>query len=81
MTAVINRSQFLRLSVSFRNNLTSLSINGFPGSNFKNLFFAVKNVFWSKITILYIFDCLVDHTTKKEKQKNPSHETSQTSAQ
>ena len=33
------------------------------------------------MTILQIFDCLVVHTTKKEKKKNSSHETSQTSAQ
>ena len=29
---------------------------------------------------MHIFDCLEDHTTKKEK-KNSSHKTSQTSAQ
>ena len=54
-------------------------MNGLLLSNFKKTFFAVKHVFYSKITILRIFDSREGHTTKKEK-KNSSHETSQTSA-
>ena len=81
VSAIKNQSLFFGHVLSSRDNLTSLSRNVLLLSNFKNLFFALKHVFWSKITILQIFDCLVGHTTKKEKKKNSSHETSQTSAQ
>ena len=81
VSAIKNQSLFLCHVLSFRDNLTSLSRNSLLLSNFKNLFFALKHVFWSKITILQIFDCLVGHTTKKEKKKYSSRETSQTSAQ
>ena len=80
VSAIKNQSLFFGHFLSSRDNLTSLSRNVLLLSNFKNLFFALKHVFWTKITIRQIFDCLVGHTTKKEK-KNSSHETSQTSAQ
>ena len=69
MTTIKNRSPYICLVFSFRDNLTILSINGLLLSNFKNFFFAVKHVFWSKITILHMFDSLEDHTTKKAKKK------------
>ena len=43
MTAIIKRSRLLRLFFSFRDNLTSLSINGFPASNLANFGFAPQN--------------------------------------
>ena len=39
VTAIKNRRFFLCLVFSFRDNLTSLSINAFPGSNFANFGF------------------------------------------
>ena len=49
-TAIKNRSSYICLFFSFRDNLTSLSRNGLPGSNFANFGFAPKTQF-----LIYIF--------------------------
>ena len=40
VTAIKNQRPFLRHILSFRDNLKSLSTNGFPGSKFPNFGFA-----------------------------------------
>ena len=61
-------SIYIYFFFGFQDNLMSLSINGLLRPNLEKEIFPVKLVFWSKITILHIFECLDDQTTKKEKK-------------
>ena len=45
VTAIKNRRSYISLFFGFQDNLTSLSINGLPGSNFADFDFAPQTQF------------------------------------
>ena len=61
MTAIKNQSLFLRHILSFRDNSTSLSTNGFPGSNFPNFGFDPETQI-----LIYIFINVTQHDYNKK---------------
>ena len=63
MTAIKNQSLFLCHVLSFRDNSTSLSKNGFPGSNFPNFGFAPQTQILN-----YIFFNLTQYVTAIKNQ-------------
>ena len=50
VTVIKNRSSYICLHSGFQDNLTSLSINGLPGSNFADYGFAMHTQF-----LIYVF--------------------------